>query len=92
MSNRNRARAPPRSGGQETGEEAHLWAELRQVLATIGTHERRSKEVVNEIFELEASIKASMNGGQSKPLPLQSVFFFGLTHRRGLDRRFESFK
>ena len=67
MSNRNRVRGPPRSGGHATGqEEQDLWDQIREPLNRIAVLEAKAKISVQEIFDLEKGMKARELAGTSK--------------------------
>jgi SAGA-associated factor 29 len=64
-----RSRAPrggARGGAHESGEEAQLWAEIREQLEKIKKHEDRAKDLRAQIFDMETKLKSQQDSEISK--------------------------
>ena len=64
-----RSRAPrggPRGGTHESGEEAQLWADIREQLERIKKHEDRAKDLNTQIFSMETRMKTHLDTGISE--------------------------
>ena len=64
-----RSRAPRggvRGGPHESGEEAQLWAEIREQLEKIKKHEDRAKDLSTQIFSMETRMKTQQDAGMSE--------------------------
>jgi SAGA-associated factor 29 len=72
-----RSRAPrgvARAGTHETGEETQLWNETLERILKLEKNEARAKELRNEIFDKEASMKMQEDAGTStKPNSLARI-------------------
>lgn len=60
------SRGGPRGGPHESGEEAQLWAEIKEQLVKLDKLENKAKELTNAIFDKEKSIRTTHDVGERK--------------------------